>query len=63
MRVPLFIQRWLLRQQAKGCFNVAMRICLMGFDNREAQRHLDAAKDELYTAASKFRERENSLKL
>lgn len=61
MKVPGWIQRWLFRRKADDCFRIAMRICLIGFDNGDAQKHLSRAKDELYTASRIFRENSETL--
>lgn len=50
-----WLNRRIAKSQYKQCHRIAFRICAMGFMNGEAQKHLDAAKDALYSAARQFK--------
>lgn len=56
--ISRIVLQWMERRIAKlnykTCHRIALRICIMGFENGAAQRHLDAAKDSLYSAALIF---------
>lgn len=58
MKTPAWLNRLLWRWKYNDCHRAAFKIAAMGQgeDNGEAQKHLDLAKDELYRAASIFKE-------
>jgi hypothetical protein len=62
MNVPKWLRRWLMKQNRAECHKLAERILFMGLDNEHSlQQHLDKAKDELYSAARIYHQKELEL--
>jgi hypothetical protein len=50
IKLLLALDHWKQKRLANRCMAIAEKISFMGQQNGEAQRHLNCAKDELYTA-------------
>ena len=52
-----WVQKRYMKMQHEKCHDIANKIARLGYDNEEAQYSLDEAKNQLYYAASVFREK------
>ena len=54
INLKLYFKEQELRRKEKQCWKAAFKICEIGFENGNAQKDLNDAKDLLYSAAGKF---------